>query len=566
MTTPLLNVEEVMRKAMTLHRNNQLQEAFDTYMDVVDAHPRHFDALHLAGVILVQVGHSDKALGLLNRAVDVRPSDPEVYYNRGKALFAVKKYKEAIADYSRSITLKPQSPLAMFAQGNALSECGQHQAAILCYDAALGWMKDYAPLYFNRGNTFVDLGNPGDAEKSFRAAIEVDPAYEEAHHNLGNVYLSLKRYDQAKACFATAIGLNTQNPESFANLGVAHMELQEYPQALTHFEKALQVAPFNAEVHHSLSHCLLQQGLFERAWQEYTWRWQTSNFVGKELFSLRPKWTPGTPAKTLLVWAEQGVGDEIFWSALLPELQRQGMSLLVQVDARLIGLMQRAMPDIVFIARTETVDEERFDAHLPMGDLGLAVRRTQTDFDHTPRGFLQPDTARSQRIRAALCPPGQRLCGLSWRSKNENFGDEKSMTLAQLLPVLQTPGVRFVNLQYGDVSAELAQLKAEHGIEVLQYEDVDTLNDLVGLADLVAACDSVVTTSNTTAHLAGALGQDTLLLLPFGRARIWYWLNERQGHSLWYPSVRMLAQRSAGEGWERVSREAAAQLRERPGA
>jgi tetratricopeptide (TPR) repeat protein len=551
-----------MRKGMTLHRNNQLQEAFDTYMDVVDAHPRHFDALHLAGVILVQVGHSDKALGLLDRAVEVKPSDPEVYYNRGNARFALQKYKEAIADYSRSITLKPQSPLAMFAQGNALRECGQQQAAILCYDAAMGWMKDYAPLYFNRGNAFVDLGNTGDAEKSFRAAIEVDPAYVEAHHNLGTLYLSLKRFDQAKACFGTAIGLKPDNPESFANLGVAHMELQEYPQALEHFEKALAMAPFNAEVHHSMSHCLLQLGQFDRAWQAFHWRWQTHDFVGKELSSLRPKWVPGAPVKTLLVWAEQGVGDEIFWSALLPELQRQGMQLMVQIDARLIPLMQRAMPGIAFIARTDPVDDERYDAHLPMGDLGLAVRRTRADFDRTPRGFLQPDSTRSARIRQALCPPGQRLCGLSWRSKNVHFGDEKSMTLEHLLPVLQTPGLTFVNLQYGDVSAELAQLKADHGIEVLQYTEVDNLQDLGGLADLVAACDVVVSTSNTTAHLAGALGKDTLLLLPFGRARIWYWLNEHEGRSLWYPSVRLLAQRSTAEGWQRVSREAAALLRE----
>ena len=552
-----------MRKAMTYHRNNQLQEAFDAYMDVVDAEPKHFDALHLAGVILVQVGHSDKALKLLDRAVNARPADAEVYYNRGNAHFALHNYKQAIADYSRSISLKPASPLAMFAQGNALRELGQQEAAVLCYDAAMGWMKDYAPLYFNRGNAFVDLGNPGDAEKSFRAAIEVDPGYEEAHHNLGNIYLSLKRFEDAKACYRKAISLNPDNPESYANLGVTQMELQEYAPALQDFERAVQIAPFNAEVHHSMSHCLLQVGQFERAWQEYAWRWQTEAFTGKDLFSLRPKWQPGSSVNTLLVWAEQGVGDEIFWSGLLPELQQQGMKLLVQIDARLIPLMQRAMPAIEFIPRTEHVDEDRYDAHLPMGDLGLAVRRTMADFDRTANGFLMADNARAAGIRKALCPEGHRLCGVSWKSRNENFGDEKSMTLEQLLPVLKTPGVTFVNLQYGDVKAELAELESQHGIKILQHADIDNQNDLLGLADLVAACDTVVTTSNTTAHLAGALAKDSLLMLPFGRARIWYWLNERNGHSLWYPSVQLIAQHATAEGWDRVTQETAQQLRER---
>jgi ADP-heptose:LPS heptosyltransferase len=123
------------------------------------------------------------------------------------------------------------------------------------------------------------------------------------------------------------------------------------------------------------------------------------------------------------------------------------------------------------------------------------------------------------------------------------------MRLEDLLPALRQPGMVFVNLQYGDVAQEIADLKAEHGIEILQYSEVDNFNDLDGLANLVEACDVVLTTSNSTAHLAGALNQETINLVSFGGARIWYWLNEVNGRSLWYPSVKLVEQERDDDGW-----------------
>jgi ADP-heptose:LPS heptosyltransferase len=123
------------------------------------------------------------------------------------------------------------------------------------------------------------------------------------------------------------------------------------------------------------------------------------------------------------------------------------------------------------------------------------------------------------------------------------------MRLEDLLPALRLPGMVFVNLQYGDVAQEIADLKAEHGIEILQYSEVDNFNDLDGLANLIEACDVVLTTSNSTAHLAGALNQETINLVSFGGARIWYWLNEVDSRSLWYPSVKLVEQERDDDGW-----------------
>ena len=386
----------------------------------------------------------------------------------------------------------------------------------------------------------------------------MQPGYAEALDNKGNILLKLKDFAQAKATYQQSIDANPGNEAAFVNLGNAQLELQEYADALKTFDHAIGLAPDNAIAHHSMSHCLLQVGQFDRAWDEYAWRWKTPEFLAKGgLFTFKPVWNKAVPCDRLLVWAEQGVGDEIFWGGLLSEVNQLAPKVIVQLDARLIPLFGATHPDIEFVARDTRVPEDQYDAHLPMGDLGAALRASPVDFDKTRRGYLQPDAQRAATIRKALCKPDQKLCGVSWKSKNANFGDEKSLTLEALLPSLKQPGTVYVSLQYGDVAQEIADLKVKHGIEILQYTEVNNFSDLVGLADVIEACDVVLTTSNTTAHLAGALNKDTVIMLPFGRGRIWYWINEKEGRSLWYPSVQIAAQSAPAQDWSGVATQAA---------
>jgi len=143
---------------MTHHRNNELQEAFDTYMDVIDVQPKHFDALHLAGVVLVQVGHYDKALYLLDRAKAITSNDHELQYNRANALFGLDRYKEALQGYSRAIELRPNYALAFLGQSNVLTKLEAHEHAASSIDCAIKLMPDYELLFFNRGNIMDTLG------------------------------------------------------------------------------------------------------------------------------------------------------------------------------------------------------------------------------------------------------------------------------------------------------------------------------------------------------------------------------------------------------------------------
>jgi ADP-heptose:LPS heptosyltransferase len=183
----------------------------------------------------------------------------------------------------------------------------------------------------------------------------------------------------------------------------------------------------------------------------------------------------------------------------------------------------------------------RVDAHTPIGGLGQYLRPTLAAFPRRPQGYLVADRVRAAQLRARLAPDGRRVIGLSWRSIAARIGKSKSAELADFAALMQLPQCRFVDLQYGDTRAERGAIARELGVCVEHLDDIDTTNDIDGLAALIAACDAVVTVSNTTAHLAGALGKPTCVLVPFGHARIWYWLKGRPD-SPWYPHLRLWRQ------------------------
>jgi len=295
----------------------------------------------------------------------------------------------------------------------------------------------------------------------------------------------------------------------------------------------------------------LQSGLFERGWQQYEWRFKTGNYKSTPLAAYLPHWRTGDNAKRLLIWAEQGVGDEILFAGLLPETSRLSSNVWAMVDSRLIPLFARSMPSIQFLPYNLKIAEELFDTQIPMGRLGRYLRKSTADFRNARRGYLVAENTRANLLKQELCPTGNILCGISWKSNNKSIGSEKSLNLDDLKPVLEIENLTSVNLQYGDTNEEVKSLKAQTGIELKQCISVDNYKDLDGLAALIEACDIVVTTSNTTAHMAGAIGKNTFLILPSGKGLLWYWGNERDQRNLWSPSIRSFRQDRIGD-WASV--------------
>jgi len=232
------------------------------------------------------------------------------------------------------------------------------------------------------------------------------------------------------------------------------------------------------------------------------------------------------------------------FGTMLGEVRERCERLLVQADRRLLPLLRRSFGEGVdFYPRGEVVGESLYDEQVAMGSLGRFLRRSRESFAGRGGGYLKVDEARRERYRKELGGDrGEVLCGLSWRSTNPETGAARSLRLRELVGALRRPGVRFVNLQYGDVREEIEAVERELGERVLQCEQVDNREDLDGLASLMGACDGVVSVGNATAHLCGAIGQRGWVLLPYVAG--WRWMTEGES-SLWYDSLKLFRQPQA---------------------
>ena len=276
-------------------------------------------------------------------------------------------------------------------------------------------------------------------------------------------------------------------------------------------------------------------------WRYYEYRWYADTNVNVQWPFDRDKMWKGEGGGELVLWREQGIGDDILFLGLVPEAKRKVDRLSVYVDSRLVPLCERSMHGIEFIPSEEKLRERHFDYHLPMGSLPLHFRNSEKDFSKTVNGYLKADEKRVKALRDELGIKGKRVVGISWKSFKSLTQLKKSLDLYQLANLFKDLDITLVNLQYGDVEDEIREFIRSTGINILQCGSVDNRDDLDGLAALIELCDLVVSTSNVTIHLAGALGKETWVLLPYV-SKFW-WLLDRED-SVWYPSIRLYRQSS----------------------
>ena len=253
----------------------------------------------------------------------------------------------------------------------------------------------------------------------------------------------------------------------------------------------------------------------------------------------------------MFLWAEQGIGDEIMFASLIPELEERCSNLTVKCDERLIPLFERSFSEkINFQFDQNKVTEDSYDFHIPIASLPSIFRPSLDSFKQASGAYLYCDVERAEELRKTISKDkAEILIGISWNSSAKQPGaHHRNITLSDLAKHLHAPGVRLVNLQYGDVTDDIIKLKDDHGIEVTQVPDVDNRNDIDGLAALIMACDEVISIDNATVHLSGALGAKTKILLPFNRN--WQW-GTSGSSSYWYNSVELYRQQSAGD-WKKV--------------
>jgi tetratricopeptide (TPR) repeat protein len=572
-------------------QSGRLDESVALFERLVAVHPDDPFANINLGNALSSLQQHARALDCYERAIREKPDFAEACFGRGNALRDLGRHDEALASYDTALRLKPAYAEASNNRGIVLHDLGRFEAALVSYEHALSVRPQYAEACYNRGIALRELGRPVEALDSFQQAIAIDPAHAGAAVNRGAVLHDLGRYDDALAGFEQVLRIKPDHAEAHAgralalnalrrfddaldsceralsikpdfaeaynHRGVTLYDMARFDDALDSFERALRLKPDFWDAHLNEAQCRLTLGQFEAGWAKYRCRWR-AGLAGQALGIARHQTLRGYAEASapdtggLLIWGEAGIGDRILFSSMLEGAPALSSQIIVETDARLVTLLQRAHPGIAFVPPLDTADiTARFPAvrsQLAIGDLGGYLRRSSRDFPRKT-AYLAADPQRAATIgRNNRIDPAVPVIGLSWRSRNPAFGIEKSLTLPDLLPLLDAFGnAVFISLQYGDVNAEIAGFAAGTNRKIRLLGDVDLYGSMEDLAAAISICDLVITCSNVTAHMACALGKPTKVLLPRSSTGcIWYWGNG-ENTTPWYPSARLFRQHVMGD-------------------
>ena len=592
MTEPNPGMQAVLNNAIQAHQAGQLAEAEAAYRQVLEAAPDHPVALHLLGVIAMQTGNNDEAVDLITRALTLNSGLTEAHNNLGLALHALGRFEDAVTSFGKALSLNPGYAMAHNNLANTLMETGQLDAAVAGFQKTVALTPGDAQAHNNLANALrqrgrledaaehfrkaiaLDPGNPGmhnnlgntlrdqehleEAAASYRKAIALDPEYAEAHYNLGNALKELDQLNDALTSYQKALALNPGYAPAHNNMGVLHRELGRMEDAAACYRQAFALDPDYAEARLNLSHLQLLMGDYENGWQGYGWRWKVDEFTSPYRELDAPVWQ-GEPidGKRLLVWPEQGIGDEILFAGMVPELIERGIELVLESDKRLAPLFSRSFPSVSCIARDDPALRsslpESIDIHIPMGGLGRILRPTLEDFPE-PAPYLVADPEQKSLLRHRYQALGHGpLIGVAWRSFSSNAGEQRSLTLTDLLPLLKNPGVTFIDLQYGDTGEERLAFTNETGIEIIHDGQVDQMADLDAFAAQIAALDMILSIDNSTVLIAGALGIPTWVMLS--TVPYWSWGLARED-SPWLASLRLFRQQHRGAWSSAINRAA----------
>jgi Tfp pilus assembly protein PilF len=415
--------------------------------------------------------------------------------------------------YRQVLTIDPSHPDGLHLLGMVAYQTGRDEAAVELIRQAIAIKGNAASYHSNLGNVLQSQGKLTEAGACYQRALVLKPGLAEVHLNLGNIFKALGELDSSRACY----------------------------------ERALVLKPGLAEAAVAVSMALLLKGEFSFGWQNFERRWETKDYDTPMRAYPWPRWKgERLQAGCLLVWGEQGIGDEIMYAGLVPNAIHTGNRCMLDCDTRLKPLFSRSFPDVEVV--TGVVPESPLDiaAHLPSGSLPELFRRSSAAFGATTSPYLVADPVARGRFRDHYAD-GRKLVGLAWHTKNRKTGRSRSIALPLLTPLLTLSGIRWVSLQYGDHEA-LEEEAAAAGAPILIDRAVDQLSDLDIFAAQIAAMDLVITIDNSTAHLAGALGVPVWVLLPF--APDWRWLLDREDCP-WYPTMRLFRQTELGN-WQSV--------------
>ncbi len=604
-----MNIQKKLQEAIQLHQSGAYADAEKLYQRVLKTSPMHPDALHLFGLLLMQSGRPKESIPYLDKACKANPSIADYHNSLGEAYRNAGQLAEAQRSYQTALQRNPRHHMVYNNLALTLSQLGDQEGAKAQFQKALSLQPAYADGHFNYatllqqqgelasaiehfqeaaklspnsayiwqalGNSQRDLGEYEQAIESYQRSLQLQPNHPntlnnlgvcliqqkrfadaveilqkllslhwqlaEAHLNLGNALQYLDRSEQAIEHFQHCLQQQPDNLLALCNLGSAERSLGHIPQSIDYYQRALAIDADYADAHFGLAFSYLLQGDLAKGWPEYEWRWQSSNSGAEERDDQTPRWQgESLKGKRILIYSEQGAGDAIQFARFLPQLAAMGAEVVLQCPASLSELLGN-VEGVTSVIDTHE-DAPSCNYQLPIMSLPLLLDITLEKIPASP--YLHIDPA-SHNIPLNGAKENTLKVGLCWSGSKLHINNHRRSMPAQYLSCWQMEGIELISLQLAD------ELEGEYlpSAELPLLTPMDRVSNYTDTAQLLSQLDLVITIDTSVAHLAGAMGKPTWLLLPY--APDWRWLLERND-SPWYPALQLFRQPQPG-AWDKVA-------------
>jgi tetratricopeptide (TPR) repeat protein len=550
-----MSAQEAYNLAVQHHRAGELVKAEAIYRQIIEQQPNFPASYYMLAVMGHQVGRSGDALPLIQKAINLSPQSPDYHMFLGVLLVAVQKYEDAVTVFRHVTTLRPGDAQAYNNLANSQRALGQVDQAIETYRRALDLQPEFPECWSNLSATLKDAGEFDEAIDAANKSLAQRPAYAGALCNLGTALKAKGEFEKANDAYQQAIAADPNYADGYYNLGNLHKEQGRLNEAVAAYEQALALRPQFASARWNQSLVKLLRDDPD-AWDAYESRWLVARTPMNRGFS-QPLWDGSDlSGRTVLLHAEQGLGDTIQFIRYAPMVKQKGgmVAVLCQPELRRLLTGQLGIERVV----TDNASAQPFDVHCPILSLPRIFQTTPNTIPaNVP--YLTPDASLVDqwRQRISAQPAGLKV-GLVWAGRPQNRGDEqRSIELAALAPLARAEGVEFYSLQKGEASAQASSPPA--GMRLADW--TAELNDLADTAALIANLDLVISVDTSAAHLAGALAKPVWTLIPF--APDWRW-KLGSSDTPWYPTMKLFRQPRWGD-WNAAIEQIAAELQQKAG-
>lgn len=540
--------DQFFQRAFAAHQAGRLDEAEKSYRQALRHSPRDMETLYLLGTALGELGKSDDAIKYLKKSLKINPNHPEALNNLGLILQDTHQYDEALASHERALSHRPDYVDNLNNMGMVLTLLDRLDDAELHLRRALVLNPHSANAYYNLGLVFKSKDYFEEASKYFLHGIELKPDLLDAYVDLATIFKIWGRYEDALVYIDRALEMN---PKSFAvinNRGAILEELGHLDDALIAYQRAEEINPNQILTSWNQAFTFLRLGILDRGWEKFELRLSKDGQVS-ERFPF-PNWD-GTSLKdkTILIYAEQGLGDEILYASCFQDLINRAGRCIIECDPRLESLFTRSFPTAIIqgakrLEITWLLNAPKIDVQSAAGSLPRFLRPTLESFPGNP-SYLVADLHRVEYWRSRLATLGAGLkVGICWRSslvKGERLKGYSSLN--QWGDIFRVSGVHFVNIQYDECSEELKEAQESFNVNITVYPELDLRNHIDESAALIASLDLVISAATATCEISAALGVPTWRCDVHSKDAMALGADEYP----WHPTIKRFLQPSHGD-------------------